>query len=205
MIRVVPQPEPADFAAKVAVPGEQWLNAQPWYDATQHAPCRSVPSKTKFPPYWTKVGKELYDVYGGVCAYLGIYFEYVTGASSVDHFLPKSQFPGLAYRWENYRLSCLGVNRSKRAKTKILDPFEIEDDWFDVDLRTGAIHPNEGLEEALKTKIRDTISALGIDQQVFREMRLRHIAHFLKKEISETYLKQNSPFIWHILHRNGLL
>lgn len=205
MIRVSPQPEPSDFALKVTLPGEQWLKDQKWYDTSRPNDYQKAPKRTEFPPFWTGISKEIYDAYNGICAYLGIYFEYVSGASSVDHFLPKTKFPGLAYKWMNYRLSCLGINRRKNSNTNILDPFEIEDDWFDVDMQTGAIYPNLLLEDDLKARVQDTIDELGLDQQVYREMRHRHVLHALKREIKESYLRETSPFIWKVLKRHGLI
>lgn len=35
MIHVTPQPEPSDFADKVATPGSKWLLGQPWYDGAR--------------------------------------------------------------------------------------------------------------------------------------------------------------------------
>lgn len=206
MIHVTPQPEPADFAAKVAIPGQQWLNGQGWYDASlpEDAP-QTVPEKTKWKTDWTKVGKELYDAYHGVCAYLGIRFEYVTGVSSVDHFLPKSLYPGLAYRWQNYRLSCLGANRRKGVRTDIMDPFEIQDGWFDVEPYTGAISPHKSLSPERQAAVRNTITELVLDEEDCRAMRRKRLAHYFKKEISESYFKQESPFLWSVLQRRGLL
>lgn len=203
MIRVTKQPEPSCFQTEVAQKGEKWLAEQKWFDASRRGQCQTVPEKTKFPTHWTAVGHELYDAYHGICAYLGIFFEYSTGASSVDHFLPKTKYPGLAYRWENYRLSCLGENRRKGQKTDILDPFEVDNDWFDVNLATGQILPNQALSQALQAKINETIEELGLDDIDCRDMRKKRIARFFKKDITEDYFREQSPFLWQVLRNQG--
>lgn len=45
------------------------------------------------------------------------------GSHSTDHFIAKSSNTGQAYEWSNYRLSCLGANRSKNRFDDVLDPF----------------------------------------------------------------------------------
>ncbi len=95
MIPVTIQPEPADFDPNVRVPGHNWLKAN-------GITLNSVPPKgTKLPNKWTHSNKQLWAAYGGVCAYLAIYFEWVTGASSTDHFVAKSRNAGDAYEWNN--------------------------------------------------------------------------------------------------------
>lgn len=57
--------------------------------------------------------KDLYDRYEGVCAYVSIYIDRVTGSRSVDHFIAKSSAVEHAYRWSNYRLACGKINGRK--------------------------------------------------------------------------------------------
>lgn len=205
MIHVTPQPEPSDFADKVATPGSKWLLGQPWYDGARPEGEQAVPPRTKWKPCWTKAGYDLYKAYGGVCAYLGIRFEYATGASTVDHFLPKHQFPGLAYSWSNFRLSSLAPNRRKGQKTDILDPFEVGNDWFDVDMLTGAVRPNPALPPNLQTKVRDTAEELDLNNEASRKMRRTRILHYFKGDITGSFFKHESPFLWHVLNRLGYL
>ncbi|MFM5666742.1 hypothetical protein ACET62_21620, partial [Aeromonas veronii] len=107
MIPVQLQPEPADFDARVRQHGLDWLATN---GIALNAP---PPDASKLPNYWTRSNKQLWDTYSGVCAYLAIYFEWVIGAASTDHFVAKSQNAGDAYEWDNYRLSTLGPNRNK--------------------------------------------------------------------------------------------
>ena len=38
------------------------------------------------------------------------------------------------YEWANYRLACSLMNARKDAIASVLDPFEIEDGWFALEL-----------------------------------------------------------------------
>lgn len=78
MIPVRPQPEPADFEAQVRKPGKTWLekHAIP-FD-------QPPPNASDLPTYWRETQKELWNAYGGVCAYLCIYFEWALGAHSTE-------------------------------------------------------------------------------------------------------------------------
>ena len=85
------------------------------------------------PAYWRHSNRQLWEAYDGVCAYLAIYFEWVTGTHSTDHFVAKSRNAGDAYEWHNYRLSCLAANRNKGTFDDILDPIGLEPNTFVLD------------------------------------------------------------------------
>ena len=107
MIPVTLQQEPHDFDACVRQPDRDWLDS---HGIALNSP---PPKAAELPNYWTRSNRQLWDAYSGVCAYLSIYFEWVTGAASTDHFVAMSRNAGDAYEWNNYRLSCLGPNRNK--------------------------------------------------------------------------------------------
>lgn len=91
MIPVALQPEPANFDFEVRQKGRAWL-------AAQGIPLNSAPPKpADLPNYWTYSNQQLWEAYSGVCAYLAIYFEWVTGAGSTDHFIAKSRNAGGPY------------------------------------------------------------------------------------------------------------
>ena len=144
MIPVALQPEPADFNARVRQPGLDWL-------ASHGIALNSAPPKaTELPNYWTRYNRQIWEAYSGVCAYLAIYFEWVTGAASTDHFVAKSRNAGDAYEWNNYRLSCLGPNRNKGRFDDVLDPIGLEDNTFVLNLANGEIAPNPALLIAVR-------------------------------------------------------
>src|SRR5436305_12258428 len=95
MIPVRPQPEPPIFdllvrkkgricLKKFSNPtGEQWVRKD----------------------YWKNVRKVLYEAYDGICAYSAHWIPF-TDNPNIDHYIPKSVRPDLAYEWDNYRLAC---------------------------------------------------------------------------------------------------
>jgi len=198
MIPVTPQPEPADFDDRVRQPGLQWLNGR-------GIPLDQPPPDPKaLPTYWRRSQKKLWQAHQGVCSYLCIYFAWPLGAQSTDHFIAKSRNAGQAYEWENYRLSCLGMNRFKSRFDDILDPFEIAPDTFVLNLASGEIKPNEELSPEMKKKANKTIKRLRLDDPETNRMRGEYYSEYLKG-VPEWKLKKDSPFVWYEANRQGLL
>lgn len=199
MIPVQLQPEPADFNAEVRQKGLAWLNQK---GLAHNAP---APKGTKFPTYWSHSNKQLWTAYSGVCAYLAIYFEWVTGASSTDHFVAKSKDAKQAYEWNNYRLSCLGPNRNKNKYDDVLDPIGLAANTFELVLSSGEIRPSRALtDKALIAAARKTIKRLHLDSPDHRDMRMKRYSQYLRSKDVQT-LKELSPFIWYEADRQGLL
>lgn len=199
MIPVKPMSEPSDFDRKVRKPGNEWLQNN-GIQVNQPPPDPSL-----LPPYWRNTQKALWKSYHGVCAYLCIYFEWTIGAQSTDHFVAKSKDAGQAYEWANYRLSCMSMNRNKNKFDDILDPFQIKSDTFMLNLASGKISPSPRLPKDLFEQAIQTINRLKLNDQENQEMRARHFADYLSIEISDTYLKRYSPFVWYEAQRQGLL
>lgn len=198
MMPVTLQAEPADFDANVRQPGLAWLAAQ---GIATNGP---LPKKVKIPAYWSHSNQSLWEAYDGVCAYLAIYFEWVTGASSTDHFVAKSRDVGQAYEWSNYRLSCLGPNRNKNKYDDVLDPIGLAADTFVLNLVSGEISANRNLDKPAAVLARKTIKRLKLDSPEHNRMRQRHYNQYLRHKDAQT-LKELSPFVWYEAQRQGLL
>jgi uncharacterized protein (TIGR02646 family) len=198
MIPVTLQPEPADFDARVRQPGLIWLSSK--NIAVNSAP----PKASDLPSYWTRSNKQLWESYSGVCAYLAIYFEWLTGAASTDHFVAKSKHAGDAYEWRNYRLSCLGPNRNKNKFDDLLDPIGLQPDTFVLNLANGEIRPNPLLPADQDKAARKTITRLKLNSPEHNKMRAKHFIRYLRKKDEES-LKELSPFVWYEAQRQGLL
>lgn len=199
MIPVSPAPEPSTFDEEVRNPGLCWLAEKGW--AANEPPAKAG----DLPPHWQKVSKDLWSTYGGVCAYLAVYFPYPLGAHSTDHFVAKSKNAGLAYEWSNYRLSCLGANRRKGRFDDILDPFEIDDHTFELNLASGEISPNPGNSEDVIRRAEETILRLRLNDPMTKEMRAQQYEDYCRGDISVNYLERNSPFVHYEATRQGLL
>ena len=198
MIPVALQPEPADFDVEVRRRGHAWLLK--YGIALNAAPSMA----SALPNYWTHSNKQLWQAYSGVCAYLAIYFEWVTGASSTDHFVAKSRHAGDTYEWNNYRLSCLGPNRNKGRFDDVLDPMGLQPDTFLLNLSNGVIRPNPALGFVNRTAVRKTIARLKLNSSDHKNMRAKHYCRYLQHRHAAT-LKELSPFVWYEADRQGLL
>lgn len=199
MIPVTPQPEPDNFDTRVRTPGLNWLRDN------GIDPDLPPPDLKKLPTYWRRVQVDLWQAYAGVCAYLCVFFEWPSGASSTDHFIAKSRLAGQAYAWSNYRLSCLGMNRNKGNFEDILDPFQIQPDTFTLNLASGRVAANLALPPAEKALAVATIRRLKLDAPDANRMRAEHYSAYCQGDVSAAYLRRRSPFVWYEAQRQGLL
>src|SRR5882724_1219801 len=120
MIRVIAANEPAIFDAAVRVPGQEYL-----------ASLASIEdARTNDHPYWRRTLRELHTSYGGICAFTCHWIPYDVGNDTVEHFIPKSVYPSLAYEWSNYRLVCGRLNGRKRDSQDVVDPFDVVPGMF---------------------------------------------------------------------------
>lgn len=199
MIHVAAQPEPISFDQEVRQKGLAWLRRK------KIAMDQPLPLETNIEPYWRHCLDDMHASYDGCCAYLTIFFERVTGGSSVDHFIAKSQRADLAYEWSNYRLACSRMNSRKRDYDDVLDPFEVENGWFHLELVSGRIFPNPRLSDEQQRAVKETIDRLGLDDAGNREMRARHYQEYREGFYTADFLKKRSPFVWMEANRQGLL
>lgn len=198
MIPVKLQPEPDGFDANVRQKGYKWLND---HDIPLDAPPRIAKD---LPRYWAECNKQLWDAYSGVCAYYAIYFEWILGASSTDHFIAKSKRAGDAYEWSNYRLCCMAANRNKRDFDEILDPMTMLEHTFCINFGSGMIFPNPHLKPDYQEMAETTIKKLKLDSRDMNKMRCEQYNLYLKGECSLSYLKSHSPFVYDEMIRHGL-
>jgi uncharacterized protein (TIGR02646 family) len=130
--------------------------------------------------YWTEFSADLDDGFNGLCAYTALS---TNGANEVDHFKAKSENPDSAYEWNNYRNTTGSTNKKKNRSNKpILDPFEIEDDWFEVNLFTGEISVSTQVPADMKERAENSIKVLGLDSSRNEKARKRLALVPLKKK-----------------------
>lgn len=199
MIPVSAQPEPASFDANVRQKGLAYLKRKGL------DPSMPLPPKTTLKAYWRNCLDDLHDSYQGICAYLCVFIERVTGGCSVDHFIAKSTRADLAYEWSNYRLACSIMNSRKLDYDDVLDPFTVGKDWFRLEFVSGSIYPNPDLTTEQRLAVQGTIERLGLDDAGNREMRARHYQGYREDHYDASHLKKQSPFVWQEAERQGLL
>jgi len=199
MIPVTLKKRPDDFNTEVRAKGRNWL-------ANKGIAFNTAPPKASdLPNYWSHSNKQLWVAYGGVCAYLAIYFEWVTGASSTDHFVAKSKNAGDAYEWSNYRLSCLGPNRNKSNFADVLDPIGLGADTFHINFLDGSIKSNGALPTPDQQRAQATITRLKLDSPDNRAMRVRRFTNYLKGIVTLAHIEDESPFLHVEIVRQGLV
>ncbi|WP_437829658.1 hypothetical protein [Sorangium sp. So ce1153] len=223
MIRVQRAAEPADFDTKVRQKGKAALQE---LIGSAEAPRRRGPRRAKvaervenipseaLPPFWTEALPELRAAYRDICAYLGMYIDPATGLATVDHFKPKSNHQALAYEWSNFRLASHQINTNKDSHEDVLDPFEIQDGWFVIDLGTFKVEPAEGLDDGLRAAVIATRDRLGLNSPTFCASRARYhdLYHGLRTDPDDpeeplplAWIRRYCPFVAHELRRQDRL
>jgi len=192
MIQVALAPEYPNFDAEVRTPGAAFLNTCPMPTSEQF----------KRKNFWNRSAKELHAAYSGICAYTAMY---LPEQGSVDHFLPKSTHPHLAYEWNNFRLASGRVNTSKGNQSDILDPFHIKDDWFYLDIPACLLRANPALEKPLRNKIAGTINSLRLNQDDnYVQERCNILIDYARADLSKNFLQRRYPFLAKEIDRQGL-
>jgi hypothetical protein len=198
VIRIAKTDEPLDpsFEELVRKPGKAFLAAIPNPNYKQW----------KHHDYWRGVAPVLRKRYSGICAYSCYFIHEVTGDDTIEHFLPKTPHPTLAYEWTNYRYVCGKLNTWKRTDENVLDPFEIEDGWFNIEFPSLLVKASGGLDARLILRIRSTITQLKLneDDPCIR-CRQRIIEDYCSGDISFDYLKRHAPFLGREIERQGLI
>ena len=193
MIPVEEQPEPADFSPRVREPGAAFLKQVP------------RPANWKNREYWQRALADLYEAYDGTCAYSAHWIPCDTGVATVDHFIPKSVGPQLAYEWRNYRLASLRMNARKGNHQDVLDPFELELNWFFLDFPSLLVKPNPVLSASQAEQVISTIERLKLNDEICISARQHWIRGFCNGGINFNYLKRDAPFIAYELERQDLV
>lgn len=215
MIRVLPAPEPAGFQKAVRDRGlralAELVGEPPPRPRTKGRPFNKIADSRddlppdKLPPYWTNALDDLMEAYHRVCAYACFRIHPITGARTVDHMAPKSRAWDRVYEWSNYRLACSLLNARKRDFADVLDPFEIHDEWFVLDLVGFQVLPAEGLPAVTAQRVESTINRLGLNDRPFRTARERDWSNYIDAHVSFEILLEESPFVARELMRQGRL
>lgn len=184
MMRFELSPKPPCFDEEVRAPGDAWLRANPQARSGQ------------FPDYWTRVLPDLRAGFRDLCGYSAM----LTMRATVDHYLSRSSEEGraLAYEWTNYRLADHYVNTLKGTwDRRILDPFEVGDDWFEVLLpNLEMILVEERIPPTRLADARFTLRQLGLrDGEDILELRRAWYGQLIDGDVTLTWLSRHAPLI----------
>jgi hypothetical protein len=194
VIPVQPQPEPEDFSARVREKGSAFLHQVP----------RPTSTQWKGKEYWRAVIPDMRCAYKGICAYSAHWISHVTGSQTIDHFVPRALRPDLAYEWSNFRYVASRFNSRKGLRT-ILDPFELEPDWFIIKFPSLMIKPTPGLFPDQQRAAWDTIKYLKLNDEDCVQERQQWVEEFCNGEINFIHLVKKAPFIAYEIQRQGLV
>jgi hypothetical protein len=147
MMRFEPIPEPNEFDQKCRKKGNAWLAKNP--------------DKKRPRDYWSPFKADLANGFKNLCGYSAMYELNAT----VDHFLSCANHRNLAYEWSNYRYATGRINSSKKnLDNQILDPFEVEDNWFEILLPSLQLELTDQVPLSHRSKAKFTIERLGLDR-----------------------------------------
>ena len=157
MIRVEAVPEPAAFDARCRQRGLAWL-------ATHEGPADERLGRPH--DYWSEFRPELAAAFEYRCAYLAMWIR----SGTVDHFESWAGAGGAAkaYEWSNYRYADHALNSAKKPAWdgRLIDPFEVGDEWFEVLLPSCLLRIVEDrIPPAVLPRVHFTVQKFGLDRR----------------------------------------
>ena len=93
---------------------------------------------------------------------------------TVDHYRSCDADRKQAYEWANYRFASAWINSSKRtADDAVLDPFQVEDGWFEILLPSLQLVLTDAVPQGIKKIAEHTLTRLHLrdDERVIRQRR----------------------------------
>ena len=185
MMRFERVPEPPQFREKAQKPGLKWLEEHPTADRPRD--------------YWTPFRPALADGFRQLCGYSVMHVP----DGTVDHYISCRGDKDLAYEWSNYRYASAWINSSKQnADEKVLDPFEVDDDWFEIHLPSLQLVTTDQIPEDQQQRATYTLERLHLrdDERVIRQ-RGEWYRMYCDKELNLAGLRKKAPLIARAIER----
>jgi hypothetical protein len=187
MLRCYPIPEPEEFDAQVRKPGQAWLAANP----------DKPPSRYKaYWSDWEACKEKLAQSFQYRCAYTAMRI-LPPQDGTIDHYLSKKNHRGLTYEWSNYRYCKHYYNTLKgNYDDLILDPFEVEDDWFEVQIHSMQLILTDKVPPELREKAEFTLRQLQLqDSQRIIDQRADYYDGYKAGEITLARIERDAPLV----------
>ena len=119
--------------------------------------------------------------------------------------VPKSTAWDQAYEWDNYRLACSLMNSRKGDAASVLDPFDVEDGWFVLELVAFQVLSADGLADPTAAAVADTIERLRLNDEECCGAREEYAEEYWRENVTLDYVTRRAPFVANELRRqNGL-
>jgi len=155
---------------------------------------RNPNAKKRPPDYWRKFSFKLGEGFQFLCGYMTLW----TTDGTVDHFVSIDEDRSRAYDWDNYRYVAGWVNSSKQhvVSTEILDPYEVEEGWFEILLPTLELVVTSKVPPEKRARAEQTLKSLPIGRDE-RAIKRRGVYYdgYLKKEFDLALLRKQAPLL----------
>jgi hypothetical protein len=177
VIPVAPVAEPASLDEAARKPGNAWL--------AQH------PGTRRPRDYWSRFRGILAEGFANRCGYSAMH----EPVGTVDHFRSYTTDPQLTYEWANYRFASQWLNSSK-GSGEVLDPYEIEEGWFEILLPSLQLVLTDKIPPAVRARAEATLKRLPIehDERIVKQRR-RWYQQYQEGKLSLEGLSDNAPLI----------
>ena len=169
--------EPKEFNVKCRKPGLEWLKK----------------NKEGRKDYWSPFRKDLANSFLNRCAYTAI----LDLNGTIDHYISFENNRKLAFEWTNYRYASGWINSSKRTEdTKILDPLDIKEDWFEIILPSLQLIITDKMPKRIKAKAEYTLIRLHLrDGERVIQQRQVWLTEYQKGNITLDALGYYAPLV----------
>ena len=152
-----PIAEPKDFLRRCRQEGLAWLGKNP--------DCRRPRD------FWSPFRHDLAKGFGDRCGYGAMWIS----SGTVDHFVSFNENHALAYEWSNFRYveGWINSSKSKKRSRDLLDPFEVQDGWFEIDLPSLQLRLTDAIPPAFRPRAEYTLLNLPLrdDERIIRQRR----------------------------------
>lgn len=179
MIRFEVGPKPVGFEAKVEQPGAKWL-------------AKNLKGRPR--DLWGAFKPQLADAFRSLCAYGSMY----EPVGTVDHFVGIDEDRSKAYQWANYRFASAWLNSSKQdlRSSQLVDPFEVQEGWFEVQLPSLQMVLADGILPELRARAQLMLERmhLGHDERIVRQRR-EWLRMYEEGELTLEGLAKKAPLI----------
>ncbi|WP_411382056.1 hypothetical protein [Pseudomonas sp. MPB26] len=174
-----PIPEPEKFDEKCRKPGEVWLKENPTAERPRDL--------------WSPFRHALADGFDDRCGYAAMYIP----SGTVDHGVSFNEDSSLAYEWSNYRFidGWINSSKSKQVAADLLDPFEVQEGWFEISLPSLQLVLTDAVPETFKERAENTLKKLPLrdDERILRPRRKWLSLYEKNKDID--MLREMAPLI----------
>jgi len=124
----------------------------------------------------------------------------------VDHFVSWREDPSRAYDWSNYRFASARINSSKGnvPSSAILDPFEVEDGWFEILLPSLQLVVSSTIPDRYRERAEFLLERLRLrdDESILRPRR-EWYRMYQDGELTFAGLEEKAPLIAKAVERSG--